>query len=234
MSWLSIFRLRCPGTSFWHRRGPRLQALELQLHTVNTGRLAASPHRSRTDFDIFWWALLFPHLLQIFTYFLALALHHFFKRRITFAQHLQDSNSALTTSRYFRLMAMAVVEIFWGILLIGINMWFTCRNGLRPWISWEDVHSNFSRVGLFPEILIPPSVLRWTYFSWWSIPASSILFFSFFAFGQDAVKEYSACFQWVRRVIFRRQVVDSKLSSYGTAWVLPVYLRFVDLLMSVF
>nr|AVI69659.1 pheromone receptor [Cyclocybe aegerita] len=139
-----------------------------------------------------------------------LALFHFLQRRITFARHLQSSNSALTTSRYFRLMAMATVQMFWGALLISINMWFTCRAGLRPWISWEDVHYNFSRVGLFPQMLIPKEVLRWTYFSWWSIPASSVLFFMFFAFGQDAVKEYKACFDWVLRVIFRHAASDSK------------------------
>ncbi|KAF8963266.1 GPCR fungal pheromone mating factor [Flammula alnicola] len=148
--------------------------------------------------------------------FAGLALYHFLQRRITFARHLQDSNSALTTSRYFRLMAMAIVQMVWGALLIGINMWFTCRNGLRPWISWEDVHFNFSRVGLFPEFLIPPFVLRITYFSWWTIPATSVLFFAFFAFGQDAVKEYKACFLWIQRVIFRRKATESKVASYAT------------------
>lgn len=134
-----------------------------------------------------------------------LALYHFFQRRITFARHLQSGGSALTTSRYFRLMAMAIVQMFWGALLIGINMWFTCRSGLRPWTGWADVHSNFSRVALFPTLLIPPSVLRWTYFLWWTIPISSVIFFAFFAFGQDAVKEYVACFRWVRSNLLRQK-----------------------------
>lgn len=95
--------------------------------------------------------------------------------------------------------------MFWGVLLISVNMWFTCRNGLRTWISWEDVHYDFSRVGLFPQRFIPPSILRWTFFTWWTIPATSVLFFMFFAFGQDAVKEYTACFSWIGRVVFRRK-----------------------------
>ena len=102
-------------------------------------------------------------------------------------------------------MAMAIVQMFWGALLIGINMWFTCRSGLRPWTGWADVHSNFSRVALFPTLLIPLSVLRWTYFLWWTIPISSVIFFAFFAFGQDAVKEYVACFRWVRSNILRQK-----------------------------
>ena len=109
-------------------------------------------------------------------------------------------------------MAMAIVQMFWGAVVIGFNMWFTCRQGLRPWTGWADVHYNFSRVGLFPTLLFPPQVLLWTYFAWWTIPISSGLFFIFFAFGQDAVKEYGACFAWVRSKTFRHHE-DEKVSS---------------------
>lgn len=47
--------------------------------------------------------------------FASFALHHFIIRRITFARHLRNSNSALTPSRYFRLMSMALVQIFWDV-----------------------------------------------------------------------------------------------------------------------
>lgn len=109
-------------------------------------------------------------------------------------------------------MAMAIVQMFWVVLLVVFNMWFTCRSGLRQWVNWQNVHFNFSRVGLFPDILIPPFVRRWTYFSWWSLPASGVIFFVFFAFGQDALKEYAACFHWVQRVVFRRNSSGSKAS----------------------
>jgi hypothetical protein len=150
-----------------------------------------------------------------------LSLHHFMRRRLTFDRHLQDSNSALTTTVYFRLMAMAVVQMFWLVLITVVNMWFTYRDGLRDWINWQNVHFNFSRVGLFPTLLIPPSVLRWAYFSWWSLPVSSVIFFIFFAFGQDALKEYAACFHWIQRVIFRRKSAKSKTS----------FISYVDLLL---
>ncbi|KAF8060133.1 putative fungal pheromone GPCR, STE3-type [Lyophyllum atratum] len=158
------------------------------------------------------WAL--PLLVTTLTFiYAALALRHFFQRRMTFARHLQNSNSALTSSRYFRLICMAVVQMFWGLLTIVINMWFTCRNGLRPWTGWADVHSNFSRVAVFPASAIPPYVLHWTYFTWWIIPVSSVLFFAFFSFGEDAMKEYRACIQWVARTVFRRRDdADMKLS----------------------
>ncbi|KAJ7649292.1 Rcb2.42 [Mycena rosella] len=133
--------------------------------------------------------------------FAGAALYHFFRRRLTFARHLQDSNSALTTSRYFRLMAMAIVQMVWATFITVINMWLTCRDGLRPWISWADVHSNFGRIAAFPRVFIPAEQWAWTYFIFWTLPLTAVMFFSFFAFGQDAVKEYRACFGAVRRIV---------------------------------
>lgn len=141
-----------------------------------------------------------------------LAFRNFWIRRISFARHLQTSNSALTPSRYFRLMAMSVVQMFWGLALGIFNTWFTVVSGLRPWISWEDVHFNFSRVGVFPTDFIPPKTLFYTFFLWWSVPISSILFFAFFSFGQDAMKEYRAYYIWIKGAIFRRPLRSDKKS----------------------
>lgn len=133
----------------------------------------------------------------------ALAFRNFWIRRITFSRHLQTSNSALTTSRYFRLMCMAVVQMFFGMAVTIVNMWFTMRHGLLPWISWENVHVRFSRIAVFPTALIPAQQWTWTYLLWWTIPISSFLFFAFFSFGQDAMKEYRAYFSWVKTHILR-------------------------------
>ncbi len=149
----------------------------------------------------------FSGLLALFTGF---ALHHFLVRRITFARHLQNSNSALTPSRYFRLMSMALVQIFWGIFVTAVNMWFTMKGGLRPWTNWVDVHWDFSRVSQFPALFIPPTYWLYTYLLWWTIPISSILFWGFFSFGEDAMREYRACLSWIKRHIFRRPENSSK------------------------
>lgn len=87
---------------------------------------------------------------------LAIAFSHFWKRRATFAKHLQNSDSALTTSRYFRLMGMAMVEVFFGLLVTSLNMWWTMRFGLRPCLSWEDVHFDWLEVAYFPLSIIFP------------------------------------------------------------------------------
>nr|GAT45148.1 pheromone receptor Rcb2 B44 [Mycena chlorophos] len=133
--------------------------------------------------------------------FASMALYHFFRRRITFARHLQDAASAMTPSRYFRLMAMALVQMLWSTGVTVATMVLTFRGGLRPWISWQNVHSDFGRVGQFPRFLLPSSTWASVLFSFWIVPASSVLFFVFFAFGQDAVKEYRAVFVGARRIL---------------------------------
>ncbi|KAH7904573.1 pheromone A receptor-domain-containing protein [Hygrophoropsis aurantiaca] len=125
------------------------------------------------------------------------ALVHFFRRRLTFAKHLQDSTSGLTSSRYFRLMCMSVLQMVWGLLVTSLNMWFTCQHGLRPWISWANVHDGFSQIAYFPTVLIPQSTLTWTFALWWTVPVSSVFFFAFFSFGEEAMKEYRGCISWL-------------------------------------
>ncbi|KDQ50566.1 hypothetical protein JAAARDRAFT_141725 [Jaapia argillacea MUCL 33604] len=142
------------------------------------------------------------------------ALCYFVERRSSFANHLQDSNSGLTTSRYFRLLALSGSEMCWGILVTSLNMWFTFRHGILPWTSWDDVHFQFSGIGQFPTLFIPQSELAWTFFLWWTIPISAFLFFGFFSFGQESMRDYRACIAWFSRVILRRKPDDKKAVGF--------------------
>nr|GAT61295.1 pheromone receptor Rcb2 B44 [Mycena chlorophos] len=136
--------------------------------------------------------------------FASAALYHFFRRRLTFARHLQDSAapSGMTPSRYFRLMAMALVQMIWATSVTVSNMYFTIlMSGIRPWISWANVHSDWSRVGVFPRSFVPANIWSGTLFAFWAVPITSVLFFVFFAFGRDAVKEYQATLGALRRLV---------------------------------
>lgn len=158
----------------------------------------------------------FPQLL-IFTIsfiFGALALHNFVRRRLTFALHLDQSNSAMTTNRYLRLIAMALTEMVLGISLTAFNLFSNVSLGLRPWISWENVHSNFSRVGLFPTSTLPPQLVTNMMIVWWTLPASSIIFFAFFGFGEEPLNEYKKVWVWVKIKVFRRPMGGENGSSF--------------------
>ncbi|KAJ7657627.1 Rcb2.42 [Mycena polygramma] len=133
----------------------------------------------------------------------AMALFHFFRRRIAFTRTMEASDSGLTTSRYIRLMSMTMVLGTWNAIIISISTWATYGEGLRPWTSWSDVHFNFSRIQPYPIASIPEGILRLTYLLWAAVPISSLFFFFFFAFGNDAMKEYGHFFRWINKNVLR-------------------------------
>nr|P78741.2 RecName: Full=Pheromone B beta 1 receptor [Schizophyllum commune]AAB41858.2 B beta 1 pheromone receptor [Schizophyllum commune] len=121
----------------------------------------------------------------------SLAIRHFMHRRLSFAMHLQARSSALTTSRYLRLILMAIVQLVWLVVTTAYTLWFSSMTlNLRPWTTWADVHSNFGRIQTWPAIITPAVILRGACTLWWMVPASTWIFVAFFAFGNDAVEEY--------------------------------------------
>ncbi|KAG5641595.1 Pheromone B beta 1 receptor [Asterophora parasitica] len=137
----------------------------------------------------------------------ALALRHFMIRRVSFAAHLNVSQSALTTSRYLRLMLMAALQMIWGITTTSYALWFTVIGiPLRPWTTWDDVHSDFSRIDQYYSAFTPQKVLTSYYVLWWFVPVSTWIFVAFFAFGADAMEEYKKCFMWFRTRVLRQTV----------------------------
>ena len=157
----------------------------------------------------------FPQLLFFTIAFIfgALALHNFFRRRLTFDLDLRQSNSAMTTNRYLRLIAMALTEMILGTSITAFNIFLNVSVGLRPWISWENVHSNFSRVGLFPTSILPPQLITNMMVIWWTLPASSIIF-AFFGFGEEALKGYKNVWVWIKVKVFKRRMSGEKGKSF--------------------
>lgn len=144
----------------------------------------------------------------------ALALYHFLCRRMNFAAHLQNANSALTTHRYLRLMAMAVTEIVWGTTLTAFNLYNNVNSGLRPWTSWQDVHSDWLRVDLFAFIELSPSFIKSMFLLWWAMPASAYIFFLFFGLSQEARKEYGKIIKAFQKHVLRQSIKD--VSFHGS------------------
>ncbi len=129
-------------------------------------------------------------------------------RRATFAAHLNASQSALTASRYLRLILMSIFQMTWSIIITSYTLWYTAMAvPLRPWTTWADVHSNFNRADKFSKAMLSMSSKTSTayYFLWWAIPMSTFVFVAFFAFGKEAVDDYKKCWVWVKRNVFRMQ-----------------------------
>ncbi|KAF9477443.1 STE3-domain-containing protein, partial [Pholiota conissans] len=156
----------------------------------------------------------FPIILSIGALvFSALALKHFIQRRLSFAAHLNASGSALTTSRYLRLMTMAILQMFWSLAGTLYILWFSSAGlSLRPWTTWADVHSDFLRVDTYLAMFIPPLMARTYCVVWWLVPASTWAFIAFFSFGQDAMDEYKKCFVWFKTRVLRLRSSSSSSS----------------------
>nr|ADX23535.1 putative pheromone receptor [Flammulina velutipes] len=133
-----------------------------------------------------------------------LALRHFLIRRITFAAHLA-SKSALTTSRYMRLILMAIMQMIWTLSVTSFSLSYTASViPIRPWTNWADVHSDFLRVDQFVMGIFPQRVQTAYYVLWSTVPASTFIFVAFFAFGKEAVEQYKAAFSFCYRLVARK------------------------------
>jgi pheromone a factor receptor len=141
----------------------------------------------------------------------AMALRFFILRRIEFGLVLDGASSSLTSGRYLRLIGLAVTEILWGTSLGCYVIYLNLSQGaLRVYDNWDHVHSDFGRIDRYPARLIPKFFFDRILLSWWVIPSTAILFFLFFGFGQEAMKEYRTSLLWFRRNVLRQEVASQK------------------------
>jgi pheromone a factor receptor len=184
-------------------------------------------------FLVAMWPLLIGLISAIYC---GLTIRSFLQRRAQFSQFI-SSNSSLTMSRYFRLMALAGVELLcttpFAIFQIVLN---ATSQPLDPWVSWQDTHYNFSRVRLFPVVIwkMNPWYTIGLQFNRWSAPFCALIFFAFFGFAAEARKNYRNAISKVLVVCrLKRDPSSPKksspslrkltLSSSTTSSELPVY-----------
>lgn len=146
----------------------------------------------------------------------SLALVNFSRQRQAFSRIVQNSHSpGLSKSRYFQLMSLTFLLGVWDALVISLTRASAYRNGLLPWTTWDDVHADFWLISQYPTALVPSDVLEWLYFSWASVPITSVFVFAFFAFGAEAMKDYRSCARWVETSILRRETISQTMLSSG-------------------
>ncbi|EUC54121.1 STE-like pheromone receptor [Rhizoctonia solani AG-3 Rhs1AP] len=146
-----------------------------------------------------------PLVLSLITLVYAgIALRWFVHRRAQFQAVLQSSNSGLTTGRYLRLIALSITEMLFATATTLFVLVITLEdNGLRPWVSWDFVHSDWLRVDQFAKVLAPQYFWDRYLLTWYMVPITSVIFFAFFGFGQEAKAEYARYFNFVKTKIFR-------------------------------
>jgi len=120
-----------------------------------------------------------------------LTIHTFYKRE-TQSRQFWSSNRNLNRSRYFRLMALAAIEILCTIPISTYVIVLNAKKGILPWMSWEHVHSNYSRVMQVPAFVWKENrdIYNGLEMFRWLLVACSLIFFAFFGFADEARQHY--------------------------------------------
>jgi pheromone a factor receptor len=117
----------------------------------------------------------------------------FARRRAEFQKFLASNEPGLNVDRYLRLMALASMELFIVLPLNLLSIIGNLTNApLQPWVSWDYVHYQFSKVWYISRVLMDANKKQAVQFtiSRWAIPLSGILFFLFFGLSVEAKKDY--------------------------------------------
>ena len=135
----------------------------------------------------------------------------FYKNRSQF-NALLSGNGNITANRFIRLMCLASVEILFNIPIALYVIILQSRVPLNPYISWENVHYDFSHVQQIPSLIWRSTLQEQIAVEMprWATVFCAFVFFSFFGFADEAKKNYRYAFQSVAK-----RVGLSTGSSFG-------------------
>ncbi|KDQ23627.1 hypothetical protein PLEOSDRAFT_1048633 [Pleurotus ostreatus PC15] len=158
----------------------------------------------------FLWPLVIALISAVYC---ILTLRAFMIRRAQFRQFL-SANSSLTMHRYFRLMALATVELVFNTSLNTFGTYLTITsNTIQPWRGWDDAHFDWYLVDTFPAVLWRMSTRNIISLEMgrWSVVFCSILFFAFFGFADEARKNYKLAYLTTRKLLRIPALSKSKI-----------------------
>jgi pheromone a factor receptor len=82
------------------------------------------------------------------------------------------------------------------------------ERGVTPWISWDDTHSDYSRVIQVPSVPFGRTTTsrlgRWRY-TRWTLVLAAFIFFAFFGFAEEARQHYRLAYRSIARRIGARR-----------------------------
>ncbi|CAE6388469.1 unnamed protein product [Rhizoctonia solani] len=138
-------------------------------------------------------------------------------RRRQFSNTLSASRSGLTTSQYFRLMALAATDMFFSLPLSVFILITTLRLRQNPWISWADTHQNFGRINFFPWAIVTlrPSLYVLLQIFRWAPPALGFVFFLYFGIAGETTMEYRRWFWAIAKLL---GVKNKNGPGYNPTW----------------
>ncbi|KAJ7034228.1 pheromone A receptor-domain-containing protein [Mycena alexandri] len=141
---------------------------------------------------------LWPNIINLVSaVYCILTLRAFLHRRAQFAQFLSASAPTLTPNRYFRLMALASLELLLNFPIATYGLFLTASSSpIAPWVSWANTHADFSRVEQIPALFwrSDKHTQATVELSRWAGVVCALAFFAFFGFAAEARKNYRMAF----------------------------------------
>lgn len=147
---------------------------------------------------VWMWPLLLGVISMVYC---TLTVSAFLRRRKEMSQFL-NSNAQITFSRYFRLMALALMDTVLTVPLASFAIWLNAvQSPISPWRGLADVHWGFHRVEQIPAIQwrLDHWVVLSFAFDQWFIILCAVTFFAFFGFAEESRKNYAKIYWTIMR-----------------------------------
>ncbi|EGO02303.1 hypothetical protein SERLA73DRAFT_166760 [Serpula lacrymans var. lacrymans S7.3] len=146
------------------------------------------------------WPVAIGLVSSVYAGMLGLTIRTIIKRKARMDQLFQAHRN-INPSIYRRLMALSTLEILCTVPL-GLYSLIIDASGdnVAPYISWENVHYDFSYVGQIPVVLwqMDPQFVVRVELTRWLLVLCAFAFFAFFGLAKEARKNYSLAFYAVR------------------------------------
>lgn len=204
----SLFRTACDtrGTSIYCTRPSIRHLREYRMCYTFLVLMAELDHHLRGTVDdiprgshLCWYVFRGVTLLVLtLSGHLVLALRWFLLRRMQFTAVLHASSGGLSTGRYLRLISLTLVDVtivIFGALYQIINNFR--RFDLSAYGTWQEAHQDFGQIQQFAEDVASDVTVN--AMTLYLLPLYSFVFFIFFGFGEEAIREYLAFGRTVRR-----------------------------------
>jgi pheromone a factor receptor len=147
------------------------------------------------------------------------------KRRAQFSEFL-SSNNSLSINRYFRLMALATLELLCTTPISAYGIYINIANNpLQPWKGFADAHFDYSHIGQYPSVIwrLNRLTVVSTELTRWSLVFCAFSFFAFFGFADEARKNYRKAFWAIAQRFGFHPSVSSGISKYALSYLLAMF-----------
>ncbi|KAN0080234.1 Pheromone A receptor domain containing protein [Tylopilus felleus] len=136
-------------------------------------------------------------------------------RRAQFKEFLA-ANRNLSSSRYFRLMGLAGIEVVCTVPLACWSIYLnTSTQPVEPYVSWQYAHAEMGVIDQVPAVLwraTPISTMSIELTRWFLV-LCAVIFFAFFGFADEARKNYRLAYTSIAK---RVGLSTGSMSATGT------------------